>query len=256
MEPSDIGVPNFQCAVCMPIRTCANQLVRSSEPSTDNTKSFCALIWLSHLIGGISSDEPMAAFLKASVMSGRGCGPAPDVMRPSLISIQRPTSSSRALICATKLRSFSRAAKAGYLHAANFSITDRPKRMIENFNREIMMLTFFGTANRQERWSYRIAVRVYTAPDHKLMQIAGKPIDSNDRWPYPSAAPHAHPFREARFRLLFARFLEEKRGRPPTIRAWREISPQPPRAASVNRTPTTQSTKTCGYRKKIVKAST
>jgi len=33
--------------------------------------------------------------------------------------------------------------------------------MIENFNREIMMLTFFGTANRQERWS-TISPREYT----------------------------------------------------------------------------------------------
>ena len=50
---------------------CANQLVRSSGPSTPRVKSFCALIWSSQLIGGVSSDAPVAAFLKESVRSDR-----------------------------------------------------------------------------------------------------------------------------------------------------------------------------------------
>src|SRR5436190_520526 len=48
---------------------CANQLVRSSGPSTVSLKSFCALIWSSQLIGGINSSVPRAAFLNASVTS-------------------------------------------------------------------------------------------------------------------------------------------------------------------------------------------
>ena len=113
MEPSGIGVPNFQPAVCIAIKACANQLVRSSGPSTPSVKSFCALIWLSQLIGGVSKEAPVAAFLNDSVISGFGCCPAPERILPSRTSIQRPVPSSRALSCATKLRSFKRAANSG-----------------------------------------------------------------------------------------------------------------------------------------------
>ena len=49
---------------------CATQLERSSGPSIVILKSFCALIWSSQLIGGVSSLAPIAAFLNASVTSG------------------------------------------------------------------------------------------------------------------------------------------------------------------------------------------
>ena len=89
-------VPNFQPAVWHIMMVWANQLVRSSGPSTVSLKSFCALIWSSQLIGGVSSEAPTAAFLKESVMSGFACRPLPDVTLPSRISYQRPISSSLA----------------------------------------------------------------------------------------------------------------------------------------------------------------
>src|SRR5215813_11532809 len=61
----------------------ANQLVRSSGPSTESTKSFCALICRSQLIGGESSEAPIAAFLNISLQSGLGGSPERDLMRPS-----------------------------------------------------------------------------------------------------------------------------------------------------------------------------
>jgi hypothetical protein len=36
--------------------------VRSSGPSIASMKSFCALIWSSQLIGGVSSEAPIVAF--------------------------------------------------------------------------------------------------------------------------------------------------------------------------------------------------
>jgi hypothetical protein len=40
----------------------ANQLLRSSGPSTVSLKSFWALIWSSQLIGGVRRPAPSAAF--------------------------------------------------------------------------------------------------------------------------------------------------------------------------------------------------
>jgi hypothetical protein len=48
--------------VCIIIRVCASQLVRPSGPSIASMKSFCALIWSSQLIGGVSSEAPIVAF--------------------------------------------------------------------------------------------------------------------------------------------------------------------------------------------------
>jgi hypothetical protein len=101
-------VPISSPADWLIITVCANQLVRSSGPSTERTKSFCALTCRSQLIGGISNSAPMVAFLNISLQSGLGCRPARERILPSLNSNQRPHSSSRAMICATKLRSFSR----------------------------------------------------------------------------------------------------------------------------------------------------
>ena len=106
-------VPNSHPTVCTIMMVWANQLVRSSGPSTVRTKSFWALICLSQLIGGVSSSTPTAAFLKNSVMSGLACSPRRDVILPSRISNQRPISSSRVLIWATRLRSFRRSRNTG-----------------------------------------------------------------------------------------------------------------------------------------------
>src|SRR5664279_2696123 len=118
------------------MRVCANQLVRSSEPSTPSVKSFCALIWASQLIGGVSKDAPVAAFLKESVISGLACCPAPDLILPSRSSIQRPVPSSRALICATRLRSLRRAAKCGCRQRAYLSTSVSAKRMTDSLSCE------------------------------------------------------------------------------------------------------------------------
>ena len=138
MVPSGMRTPNFQPTVRIIIKVCASQLVRSSGPSTPSVKSFCALIWLSQLIGGVSSEAPIAAFLNESVTSGFAGVPQPELILPSRNAIQRPIPSSRALISATRLRSRSRAAKAGYLRAVNLSTKGKAKRMMENFKREII----------------------------------------------------------------------------------------------------------------------
>src|SRR5215510_8602479 len=129
MLPSGIFVPKRQPAVCDSMMVWANQLVRSSGPSTVSLKSFCALTWSSQLIGGISSEAAIPAFLNASVTSGAGCRPRRDLTRPSRNSNQRPVPSSRALICATRLRSRRRAAKAGCRRRASFSACARPNKM-------------------------------------------------------------------------------------------------------------------------------
>ncbi len=74
----------------------------------------------------------MAAFLNISLQSGAGCRPAPERILPSLNSNQRPHSSSRAMICAVKLRSFSRLRNDSCRQRWTFSITDRPNRMSES----------------------------------------------------------------------------------------------------------------------------
>src|SRR5580704_4491062 len=137
--PSSSRVPNVQPTVWLIIRVWANQLVRSSVPSTERMKSFWALIWLSQLTGGVSNAAPAAAFLNISLMSGLGCRPAPVVMRPSLIWNQRPVSSSRAMICATRSRSLSRARKTAWRNAWNFSSAARPNRMSESLMVEKVM---------------------------------------------------------------------------------------------------------------------
>src|SRR5205814_3346565 len=117
----------------------ANQLLRSSGPSTVSLKSFCALIWSSQLIGGMSRAAPNDAVLKASVTSASGRSPAPELILPSRIAYQRPISSSRALSCATRLRSLSRARKAGCRQAAYTRSCAIPHRMILNFIAESMV---------------------------------------------------------------------------------------------------------------------
>ena len=72
-------VPNLRPADWLIMMVCANQLVRSSGPSTVSLKSFCALIWSSQLIGGVSRSAPSGAFLKASVTSASARSPAPEV---------------------------------------------------------------------------------------------------------------------------------------------------------------------------------
>ena len=104
----------LQPAVWLIIMVCANQLVRSSGPSTVSTKSFCALIWSSQLIGGVSRRGADRGVLEHQLDVGLGdAGRRPSVTTPSWNSNQRPISSSRAMICATRLRSFSRARNAG-----------------------------------------------------------------------------------------------------------------------------------------------
>ena len=132
MVPSASLVPNRQPDVIVAIMVWAHQLVRSSGPSTVRLKSFCALIWSSQLIGGVSSDAPIAAFLKASVMSGFAWRPAPEVTLPPRTSNQRPTSSSRAMICATRFRSASRARNFAW-RRAYFIAWAKPHRTAENF---------------------------------------------------------------------------------------------------------------------------
>src|SRR5207248_5647118 len=117
----------------------ANQLLRSSGPSTVSLKSFCALIWSSQLIGGMRRSAPTAAVLKASVTSASARSPPPEVSLPSRIAYQRPISSSRALSCATRLRSLSRARNAGYRQAAYLRSCAIPHRMIWNFIAESMV---------------------------------------------------------------------------------------------------------------------
>src|SRR5208282_5866531 len=137
--PSGILVPNFQPTVWAIISVCANQFVRSSGPSTPSLKSFCALIWLSQLIGGVKSLAPSAAFLNRSLISGVACRPAPEENLPLRNANQRPISSSRARNCATKLRSLSRSRKAGCRHACHFRSSDKANRIIENFTVAIFM---------------------------------------------------------------------------------------------------------------------
>src|SRR5262249_25013018 len=144
MVPSGRRTPNFRPALWLAMMVCANQLVRSSGPSTVSRNSFCALIWSSQLIGGMSSRAAVAAFLKASVTSASLRSPEPERTRPSRISNQRPTSSSRALIWATRFRSLSRAAKAGWRQAESFSSHDSPHRMSENFVVAMPILASIG----------------------------------------------------------------------------------------------------------------
>src|SRR6266700_5101109 len=136
MVPSSSLVPILRPTVWLIITVCANQLVRSSGPSTVRTKSFWALIWSSQLIGGMSSEAPIAAFLNISLQSGFGCKPAREAMLPSLNSNQRPVSSSRAMIWATKLRSFRRARKRGWRNALNLRSCPKPNRMSESLTVE------------------------------------------------------------------------------------------------------------------------
>ena len=65
-------VPNFSPADWLIITVCANQLVRSSGPSTESTKSFWALICCSQLIGGISSVGADGRVLEHQLAVGRG----------------------------------------------------------------------------------------------------------------------------------------------------------------------------------------
>ncbi len=95
--------------VCAIITVCANQLASPSSPVTVSWNSFCALIWSSQLIGGVSSPAPRAAFLKATVTSASVSTPEPEVTLPSVKRNQRPISSSRAMNCAVRFFSFSRA---------------------------------------------------------------------------------------------------------------------------------------------------
>src|SRR5215475_5508216 len=125
-------VPYLRPTLWLIMMVWANQLVRSSGPSTESTKSFWALIWLSQLIGGISSEAPTAAFLNISLQSGCACSPAPERIVPSRNSNQRPISSSRVMICATKLRSLMRFQNASCRRALYLSISDRPNRMSES----------------------------------------------------------------------------------------------------------------------------
>src|SRR6266481_750397 len=139
MVPSASRVPIFKPTLWLIMTVCANQLVRASGPSTVSLKSFCALIWSSQLIGGMSRPTPSAAVLKASVTSASARSPLPDVTLPSRIAYQRPISSSRALSCATRLRSLSRARKAGCRQAAYARSCAIPHRMILNFIAESMV---------------------------------------------------------------------------------------------------------------------
>src|SRR6266545_68388 len=133
MVPSASLWPIFKPTVWLIMMVWANQLVRSSGPSTVSLKSFCALIWSSQLIGGIGRSAPRPAVLKASVTSASVRNPLPDVTWPSRMAYQRPISSSRALIWATRLRSFNRARNAGNRHAAYLRSCPSPHRMSENF---------------------------------------------------------------------------------------------------------------------------
>ncbi len=65
-------VPNLSPADWLIITVCANQLVRSSGPSTESTKSFCALICRSQLIGGVSSAGADGRVLEHQLAVGRG----------------------------------------------------------------------------------------------------------------------------------------------------------------------------------------
>src|SRR5260370_514551 len=87
----------------------------------------------------MSRSAAIAAVLKASVTSASARRPLPDVTLPSRIAYQRPISSSRALSCATRLRSLRRARKAGCRQAAYTRSCAIPHRMILNFIAESMV---------------------------------------------------------------------------------------------------------------------
>src|SRR4029450_8078321 len=146
--PSASRVPIFKPTLWLIMMVCANQLLRSSGPSTVNLKSFCALIWSSQLIGGMSRSAPSAAFLKESVTSASARKPAPEAILPSRITYQRPISSSPALSSARRLRSLSRSRKAGYRHAAYFRSCAIPHRMILNFIAESMVSSSPASTSR------------------------------------------------------------------------------------------------------------
>ena len=59
--------------------------------------------------GGVRSRAPSAAFLKATVTSALRSTPVPELTWPSWKRNQRPISSSRAMNCAVRFFSFSRA---------------------------------------------------------------------------------------------------------------------------------------------------
>src|SRR2546423_6500333 len=139
MLPSASLVPILSPTLWLIMMVCANQLLSSSGPSTVSLKSFCALIWSSQLIGGMSRSAPTAAVLKASVTSASARSPPPEVTLPSRIAYQRPISSSRALSCATRLRSLSRARNAGCRQATYQRSCAIPHRMIRNFIAESMV---------------------------------------------------------------------------------------------------------------------
>src|SRR6202008_1013055 len=113
-------LPYLSPADWLIINVCANQLVRSSGPSTVRLKSFWALIWSSQSIGGGRKGAPAAAVLKVSLVSGARWGPAREATLPPRSWNQRPTSSSRALIWATRLRSERRSRNFGWRRAATF----------------------------------------------------------------------------------------------------------------------------------------
>src|SRR5258708_15892529 len=87
----------------------------------------------------MSRSAAIAAVLKASVTSASARSPLPDVTLPSRIAYQRPISSSRALSCATRLRSLRRARKAGCRQAAYTRSCAIPHRMILNFIADSMV---------------------------------------------------------------------------------------------------------------------
>ena len=78
------------------------------------------------------------AIRDGKLTSGHGLRADPDVTLPSRMANQRPISSSRALSCATRLRSLSRALKTGYRQAENLSSCAIPHRMTWNFIAESM----------------------------------------------------------------------------------------------------------------------
>src|ERR1700692_2858740 len=161
MTPRRSFVPYLSPADWLIIKVWANQLVRYSGPSTVRLKSFWALICSSQLIGGIKSAAPTLAFLNISLMSGFSCSPEPVVITPSLNAYQRPISSSRVMICATRLCSFTRALNFGCRRAACLRSCAAPNRMIGNLSlaNAIVSSSFRATAREPVPRGVRAARR-------------------------------------------------------------------------------------------------
>src|SRR5437899_7025345 len=188
MVPSASLVPIVKPTLWLSMMVWANQLVRSSGPSTVSLKSFWALIWSSQLIGGVRSEAPSAASLNASVMSGALWNPARDLTLPLRTSNQRPTSSSRALICATRLRSHRRWRNFSCRRACSFINCAKLHRMAENFAVATLMGLLLA-ADPEKLPTCRVPSRCRARPIDPAIMIAN--YRSRNQFPHAFGNPRS-----------------------------------------------------------------